>query len=321
MARALQHTDKSTGTNPVPSIGLIFVRDGSPLSPQISPPASIQTGKTATQEEVDRLPSKYIGESILLHAHLFKPLTPHNADAGYPSYANDLANNPNHLIFRRFDRLSVRAILQLQDEIRVIETDLHHLDSEHMYVGPEEHNNGTCSNDPDQDRQHLIRKARRKLDEWNQYMYYYMRLQERPPAEHLDANSLQCYHANHKDAIDKKEREYVEKKDLFSVVPSNKSPLRCLFDRFDMFRFIPLWRVDRPAETLPYYQSKFVNHSSEKRINTFTGLVEVFMCLAMLIAPCWALAGVQSVNTRLGIINGFVLGFFMLVTLAMKAGR
>lgn len=67
---------------------------------------------------------------------------------------------------RRFDKLGVRAILRLQDEIRTIEQAIDHIDDEMMKPNGQANNNGTLRHDRSAERQRLIWRASAKLDRY-----------------------------------------------------------------------------------------------------------------------------------------------------------
>lgn len=83
--------------------------------------------------------------------------------AGYAEFSKFLAAAPNFPMVRRFDRLGVRAILHLQEELRTIEQRIDHIDDEMMKPDGQA-NNATLRQDPSEERQRLIWRAYTKLD-------------------------------------------------------------------------------------------------------------------------------------------------------------
>lgn len=68
-------------------------------------------------------------------------------------------------LFRRFDKLGIRDILRLQDEISIIEQRIDNIDGEMMKPnGQDSENNGTLRHDSSAERQLLLRNAYEKLD-------------------------------------------------------------------------------------------------------------------------------------------------------------
>jgi hypothetical protein len=70
-------------------------------------------------------------------------------------------------MFRRFDKLGIRAILRLQDEIRTIEQRIDNIDDGMMNPnGQDSENNGTLRHDRSAERQRLLWRAYAKLDRY-----------------------------------------------------------------------------------------------------------------------------------------------------------
>lgn len=89
---------------------------------------------------------------------------------GYPELVKYLASGENLPIVRRFDRLTLRAILRLQDEITKIEEQIDAIDKSQMSIEvPEETNNGTFRADPVPERDRLLQDAHEKLERYRSY--------------------------------------------------------------------------------------------------------------------------------------------------------
>ncbi|KAL3450473.1 hypothetical protein BJX65DRAFT_305313 [Aspergillus insuetus] len=114
------------------------------------------------------------------------------------------------------------------------------------------------------------------------------------------------------------ERKYIDKDDLFTLIPKDRSPLRRLFKRSSRFRFFRLWQKKPTVSDLPLY-ILHVHYSSDKRIDHFVMFTTVVIGLAMLIAPIWILAFTEPIVLKLTIITIFILLFLSLVSLGTNA--
>jgi hypothetical protein len=101
---------------------------------------------------------------------------------------------------------------------------------------------------------------------------------------------LEHWHWNHEHrAISVAEQSYLSdkhKRDLFSVVSKDKTPLRSLLERSHRFRIHSFWK-DNKAPPLPTYEQDTIAYISDKRIDKFVTVVIVGVGLGMLIAPMW----------------------------------
>jgi hypothetical protein len=105
--------------------------------------------------------------------------------------------------------------------------------------------------------------------------------------------------------------------DLFTLIPKDRSPLRCLFECSSPFRFFQLWQKNPTVSDLPVY-IQHVHYSSDKRIDHFVMLTTVVIGLVMLIAPIWILAFTDPIVLKLTMITIFIL-LLSLVSLGTNA--
>lgn len=94
-----------------------------------------------SQRDIDTKPWKYIG---------------------YKGYASFISSDSDFLIFRRFDTLSARTALLLQDEISELEERLDELDQAYSRKNANDVNNGTLRDDLD-DRTLILNAISTKL--------------------------------------------------------------------------------------------------------------------------------------------------------------
>ncbi|GAB1217080.1 hypothetical protein ATERTT37_006303 [Aspergillus terreus] len=82
----------------------------------------------------------------------------------------------------------------------------------------------------------------------DRYLYRYIHFKTRASAGEKDITSLKNWFYNHDGAIMPEERTYIDKNDLFALVPKDRSPLRRFFERSSHFRLFKLWRQKPHAE-------------------------------------------------------------------------
>lgn len=102
-------------------------------------------GTEPTEEDVQRKPWKYIG---------------------YRGYSKFISSDDDFLVMRRFDTLSARVALSLQDEIVVLEDELNEIDEVHSKRESPDVNNGALRDDIP-DRKLLVDRAAKKLRKYS----------------------------------------------------------------------------------------------------------------------------------------------------------
>ncbi|KAL3479502.1 hypothetical protein BJX99DRAFT_222235 [Aspergillus californicus] len=153
----------------------------------------------------------------------------------------------------------------------------------------------------------------------DRYIYHYIQLKTRASAPKKDIKSLKNWFYNHDGAITPEERRYIEKDDLFALVPKDRSPLRRLLERSSSFRFSRLWKRNKPDSELPFHIQQHVHYSSDKRMDRFVTLTTIATGLIMIIAPIWILAYTDPAAFKLAVITIFNFLFLTLVSLGTNA--
>ena len=129
-----------------------------------------------------------------------------------------------------------------------------------------------------------------------------------------DITSVSNWFQNNKNAILEDETQYITyERDLFAMVPKNKTPLRQLLEKSSGFRLFLLWRKRRNHE------DETIHYISDQRIDFFVSLVITVLGLMMLIAPLWLLAFITDKVHRLEIITSFLMAFLCLISFATIA--
>lgn len=145
-------------------------------------------------------------------------------------------------------------------------------------------------------------------------------IKQQPKSSLDDIQSLRTWHSNHSNcAISEEEQSYLHyPKDLFSLVPKEKSPLRRFLERSRNFRSYRLWR-SKNAPELPLHDEHVI-YVSDKKIERFVTAVIVMLGMIMLIAPMWILQALDGRTLpKLGTITAFIVTFLMLVSYATLA--
>ncbi|KAF3388127.1 hypothetical protein DPV78_012114 [Talaromyces pinophilus] len=256
-----------------------------------------------SQDELDSKPWKYIG---------------------YHGYSAFLASDNDFCSFRRFDKLNLRVILALQDKITCLEEELEDIDRLYSRQDVPDENNGSFRYDTRQERVKCIWKIKDALEEYinlrffaDSFVLQYINIKARADTAEREVNSLKNWFYNHEGAIYAKEQSYIDKDDLFPLIPKERSPLRRLFETSSRFRLSHFWKREKLAGTisdLPVHCHENIQLYSDKKIDDFVTFTTVFTGLVMLIAPIWILAYTHPVAAKLAIITAFILFFLALVS-------
>ncbi|KAI1413602.1 hypothetical protein F5Y13DRAFT_160686 [Hypoxylon sp. FL1857] len=235
---------------------------------------------------------------------------------GYRGYSSFLASDDEFLVLRRFDNLSVRVALSLQDEISVLESELSAIDGEYSRRNAADVNNGTLRHDQ-QDRTELLNKIRQKLRHYNEFILQQTAMKKYQPTPSRIIKSIRNWHYNHDyHAIDEVEQKYLDdEKDLISVVPKDKMPVRRLIDHSRRLRTFSIWKQEN--QETPDYDAAYVSYYSDKRIDEFASGLIVAAGVIMLIAPLWILQALESPTYKLIVITLFVFVFLLTLSFAM----
>ena len=252
---------------------------------------------------------------------------------GYKEYTKFIGSDADFLIVRRFSTLNARVLLSLQDQLSVLEEDLDVLDTNYSRKSASDVHNGSFRQDQE-DREELISEILGKLKEYSEFaaqihsnsstdettddfVLQLSELAKQPPAPARNVRSLKRWFHNNDEAIHTDERKYIDnKRDLWALVPREKTPLRRLLERSGRFRTFALWR--QPEEERPIHD-KYITYTSDKRIDRFVTIIIVAVGTIMLVAPLWILSVINPTKVKLGIITGFIALFLGLMTAATNA--
>ncbi|KAH8751229.1 hypothetical protein BGZ57DRAFT_834174 [Hyaloscypha finlandica] len=239
---------------------------------------------------------------------------------GYRVFSRWVASTDAFLIVRQFSTLNARIILALQDDISLLEQQLDTIERKYSEVGPDDYNNGSFRQEIFMDRKILLDKIFIALEKYNRFINEYYKLQNHPPAPKLDIRSVKRWlEVNHPDAISKDEAAYINhSEDLISVRPRSKSPIRRYLESvWWRTGFFPGIFKRQPSDELVVDGLTF--WYNDDNIEAFASIVIGIAGLIMFIAPFWALDVISNTLSKLGLITGFVVLFYCMVTLCTTA--
>ncbi|KAI1170933.1 hypothetical protein F4777DRAFT_567498 [Nemania sp. FL0916] len=257
---------------------------------------SIELPNTVTREDIDRKPWKYVG---------------------YCGYTRLIASEDDFFILRRFNALSIRIALLLQDEIASLKDELADMDETTSRKGSQDVHNGSFRQDLDE-RNMKLNEIRQRIVNYNKFVLQQAEMKKFQAPRRQVVRSLRIWHENHDNAaILPEERQYLDHKhesDLFSVVQRDKTPLRRFIDNSRWLRTLAIWRLKK-QDTVEIEPE--VELYSEKRMNTFASSVIVAFGAILLLAPLWILFALQSPALKLAVITIFITTFLVVLSFAM----
>ena len=138
--------------------------------------------------------------------------------------------------------------------------------------------------------------------------------------------------------IDKQEIAYIaddkNEGDLIAVQPSRRSPMRRFLERLARAKIsksrFPSFHLSRrkkpdgsekggtvcdPGNEL----TDFVVWATDETVDRVAGFLTGFISLCMLVGPLWILNFMQATNGKLGVITGFLVLFYLMMSFATSA--
>ncbi|KAL5341352.1 hypothetical protein BJX70DRAFT_396071 [Aspergillus crustosus] len=217
---------------------------------------------------------------------------------GYPEFAKFLSLDTNLQNFRRFERLNVRVILAMQDELALLETSIEQLDNE-LSEAEGGANNGSFRKDPSIARKGLITQLVEKLEKYNRFMHTYSHHQTVRDADGYidpDAND---------GAIDQAEIMFLDKPDLFTPVRPYQIPLRVFLQRSRWFVHWPIWEKEVHESLRLKFAEQHVWTTDDGKIDRFVAGLIVVIGLGILNAGFWVFACVDGMGQRVDVVSVF----------------
>jgi hypothetical protein len=258
---------------------------------------------------------------------------------GYRIFSRWVGSEKSFLVVRQFSTLNARIILWLQDDISLLEQQLDLIERRYSQVEGDDHDNGSFRRDRHMERKIIMEKIYVALHKYSKflsrvfdhgrrlihiitdrYINEYAVLQNRPPAPKNDITSVRRWlKVNHPEAIAEEETRFIDyEEDLISVRPKLKSPVRRFFESsmYNAGFFPKLFQRQPRDQTIIDGTTLWCDdEKSEKYVSVCISLAG----LVMFIVPFWALTGLKSSVSQLGLITGFVILFFAMVALGTTA--
>ncbi|KAL4810202.1 hypothetical protein BDV18DRAFT_156571 [Aspergillus unguis] len=238
---------------------------------------------------------------------------------GYPEFSKFLALAPNFLLLRRFDKLTIRTILMMQDGITRIEELIDAIDDEAQKRETGPINNGSFRHEANMQRRALLKQARGKIERYQ--------MDVKGVTTWLNNNGTPSYENDQQDGrgfcldspIDSAERRYLEEPDLFNLLAERKTPLLRALEKIERFRFSDLWRKDFPKSLELRFPDGQVALTDEKKVDPFLLAVTLVVGELMLVVPLWSFMQSQPLETKMGLASAFATVFLFLVMIGTQA--
>ncbi|KAL6722305.1 hypothetical protein ACLMJK_001412 [Lecanora helva] len=202
---------------------------------------------------------------------------------GYAAFTEWSASDDDFLVLRKFNAISIRVMLYLQDQIVVLEDDLRDVDQECRRASDELADGGTFRFDQWERRGQIltdlalhIKRYRRTspqrriltpcLLRIERFVSDHLELKARPKASAHQIDNVKQWLKNAKKPITESEVAYLEQsEDLITMALKRKSPIRHVFDKFDIWRKIPGIRNTKVRSTQMTGQNKTTDHNRQTK--------------------------------------------------------
>ncbi|KAI4131594.1 MAG: hypothetical protein LQ347_002903 [Umbilicaria vellea] len=235
---------------------------------------------------------------------------------GYPSFAKWMASDNDFLVLRRFGSLHARVALMLQDQLAWLEQELEKEDDACKRM-PKGHS-GTFRFESQWRRQRILGAVTFTLQKYNHFVLEYSQQKALPDASTHQVENVKNWMNNANGQIIDKEAEFINHEgDLMAVVAHEKTPLRRLMDRYDIFDYFRCCQTGLDKRT--YDQFSTTVTTNEAFIHQYARFFTIVIGLVFIIAPFWSsplLTAVQdSLQIRLVIVTWLVVlfGVFMAI--------
>lgn len=225
-----------------------------------------------------------------------------------------MASSNDFVVVRKFTPLAVRALLLLQDDVVRLEGDIHGMDDFSKKQPPGKGGTGSFRIDREEAKQGsprdaAVREAAIRLREYYEFLNQFSAVKSRPGANDYQIGNVINWFHNNSQAIDQDESRFIQSEgDLVALVTKQRSLLRHGLEQISPIRNI--FRVKRRADRV---FSDTTSYASDRGMDLWTSISVVFVGLAMLLGPMWALELTHGALKQLTIISVFVVVFAMLL--------
>ncbi|KAI6755499.1 hypothetical protein HG531_004605 [Fusarium graminearum] len=246
---------------------------------------------------------------------------------GFPSLANFIASDRDgtSTIFKRFNRLAARNLLNLQSELAELEAKLDAFDdqdreSRESLQSLRNWKDFKDRNDEDSERRKLLRDIKSTFKEYREALMFESTLATIPPPDRktLKAFRTNFFHGRPGEAgafpmLGGHSSNLYDDSDDLLVLHSRESP-----DRLTMFvqdNFGYLFEESGTAN------GSSIAYASGKKISTFISYISTVLAAVLLIGAIVILYNINSDNLKLGLIALFTVLFSASVGLLTNAKR
>jgi hypothetical protein len=170
----------------------------------------------------------------------------------------------------------------------------------------------------------------------DQFVNQYTQLVSRPSVHKDDIKEVRTWFENHKvrhpqrvyHAIDPKESAFIHKtEDLIPINPKIRSWFRNVLEKTALLKTVLLRRYLRRRPQDEEIIAGQIGDTgvrqtiwhNDRRVEKLSSAVIASVGLGMLVGPLWILEYVDKSAARLGVITGFIILFFFLISVATTA--
>ncbi|KAI8938543.1 hypothetical protein NX059_004429 [Plenodomus lindquistii] len=269
-----------------------------------------------------------------------KVMTTHLQDypRGYPQVAAFQSSEPSFSIYRGFDYLHSRVLLDMQDELRCFEDELQKIDKRDDNPGNQrclgsrafDANRAKADGKDYSERSTLLSKIRDKLVSYDEVLVKSREIKAFQRPSGRDYRSLRHWFHNKKPICYARETQFYQRKE--DLVTLRRGREWASFDGWieGCIRKLPVW-ISKPLFTTAELREKsndpFVYYYSPSRIEKLVGLILTIVIFMLLVLPVVLMYKMTSVGDRkstfdaVGILVVFTMLFCAAMSLLTKAKR
>ncbi|KAF2475653.1 uncharacterized protein BDR25DRAFT_253094 [Lindgomyces ingoldianus] len=257
--------------------------------------------------------------------------------SGYPRQAAFQSSEPSFSIYRCFNYLHSRVLLELQDQLRVLESDLTDLDNLDLENGQEKRLKSRAydlrqakKEKIESERAGLIATIRDKLVNYDEILVKARELNTFQRPSKRDYGSFRTWFWNEKPLSYELEEQFIKRKeDLVTLRHGREwAGFDGLIEELIRKLHCPLTqKIFTTPELRAKTNNKYIHYYSSSRIEKLVGLIITFIIFVLLILPVVAMYRLTSITYRntifdaIGILVVFTLLFSAAMSLLTRAKR
>ncbi|MCJ1431896.1 hypothetical protein MMC27_001252 [Xylographa pallens] len=246
---------------------------------------------------------------------------------GFPYVASYLDSDDSFMIYRRFGFLHARLLLNKQDELRALESDLRAVDRQdwndvnrQRYLKSRTKDNARELAANATSRKQLLETIEKKALEYGQLLLQAQQLVSLNRPANRDHRSVINMMENHTPLFEAEASFIYEKEDLITLRPGRETAfLDAFVERMlQMCHCKPIQRMFCSEETRLKSDDANLHYFTRERINAFVTFIITCFILVVLIVPIWALYHITT-NTNGSATSPTCLGVLLVSTLIFSA--